>query len=79
MATLADLDAAIAAQTTEVATLTAAVEKVDADITALLAKIAGGGAVDVTAELTAIQANTTAITAAVTAAQAADVAANPPA
>ena len=76
--TLAQLDAAIAAEATEITTLTEAVTAVDNDITNLLAEIAAGGNVDVTKELTAIQANTSAIASVVSAAQAADAKINPP-
>jgi hypothetical protein len=93
MSTLAQLDAAIAADATEEASLTSAVGTltqivtiVDNDIAELLAKVAAGTPVDVTAELTAIQKNTaanvasvTAIQAAVTSATAADASVNPPA
>lgn len=77
--TLAQLDAAIAAETTEDATLLTAVTAVQTDITNLLAKIAAGTPVDVTSELTAVNANLATVTGAVTNLQAADAAANPPA
>lgn len=92
-ASVSDVDAALATLTatdttlaTEVSTLVDSANKVDADITALIAKVNAGQPVDLTAELAAIQAenaknvsSTTNIQNAVTGLQASDAAANPPA
>lgn len=72
VATLADLDAAIAAETTENATLLSAVTQLDTDVTALIAKIGQGQ--DFTAELNAVNANIATITGVVTSATAEDAA-----
>jgi uncharacterized coiled-coil protein SlyX len=68
MATLADLDAAIAAQGTQItslqdalSTLAAIAKNVDDDVAALVAQLAAGGTnvpADVTAQIDAIAANT---------------------
>jgi len=71
-ASIADLDAALAQEDASLGTLAQTVTANDAQITALLQKIAAGGNVDVTAELTKIQAQTAAVAAAVNAVVASD-------
>lgn len=87
-ASIADLQAAIAAQTAEIATaqtaLVAALNTVSNDITELIAKLAAAGTPpDLTDELTQINANTQAIATAVTTTQTdvsgLDAQVNPPA
>ena|SRR6266850_1526083 len=53
--TLAQVDAAIAAENTSLVSLAALATKLDADVTALAAKVGAGQ--DFTAELDAVQAN----------------------
>jgi hypothetical protein len=72
VATLQDLDAAIAAETQENATLLSAVTQLDTDVTALIQKIEGGQ--DFSAEIAAVQANLATITGVVQAAQTEDTA-----
>lgn len=74
---MAQIDAALTAETQEETTLVAICTQVDTDINTLLQKIADGQQVDVTAELTAIKANTETIATVVDAANKADQAANP--
>lgn len=78
MSQLDDLNAAITAEDVQVAALTAVITKVDADVDALLAKIAGGATLpDITAQLTAIQSHTSALATAVAQLTADDAKANP--
>lgn len=60
MSQLDDLNAAMAAEDVEVETLIASAAKIDADVTALLAKVKAGGATmpDITTQLSAIQKHT---------------------
>ena len=63
MAQIDDLNAAIAAEDGQVVAMQAVLVKIDADITALLAKIAAGGtATDLTAQIQAIQAHVASLT-----------------
>jgi hypothetical protein len=74
---MAQIDAALSAETQEETTLVAICTQVDKDVDTLLQKIADGQQVDVTAELTAIKANTATIATVVDAANKADQEANP--
>lgn len=66
-----DLDAAIAAEDVQIQALVASVAKIADDVTALLAKIAGGtSAADLANEIAAVQSHTASLTTA--AAQLAD-------
>lgn len=59
---LDDLNAAIAAEDVQIQDLITSVAKIDADIVALLAKIAAGGTMpDISAQLQAIQSHTAAL------------------
>jgi hypothetical protein len=71
-ASIQDLDNALAQEDAALGTLAQATAANDAQITALLNKIAAGGSVDVTAELTKIQGQTASIAAAVAAVAASD-------
>ena len=68
--TLQQLDAAIAAETTENATLLSAVTQLDTDVQALIAQVQAGQ--DFTNELNAVNANLATITGVVSSAQAED-------
>jgi hypothetical protein len=70
--TLAQLDAAIAAENTSIASLVALATKLDTDVTALVAKVNTGA--DFTAELNAVQANAGLLSTATTNVQSADTA-----
>lgn len=80
MSQLDDLNTAIQAEDVEITTLLASVTKIDADVDALLAKIAAGATLpDITTQLTAIQAHTAALTTAAQQLADEDAKANPPA
>lgn len=62
MSQLDDLNAAIQAEDVQIQTLVASAVKIDADVDALLAKIAAGASLpDITNALTAIQSHTAAL------------------
>lgn len=80
MSQLDDLNAAITAEDVEVQDILASVTKINADVEALLAKIAAGGTLpDITAQLQAIAAHTAALTTASQQLKDEDAKANPPA
>jgi len=77
MSQLDDLNTAIKNEDVEVQDIIASVTKVDADIDALIAKIAAGGVpTDLTAQLQAIASHTSSLTTAATQLKAADTKAN---
>lgn len=81
MSQIDDLNKAISDEDVQIQDVLASVTKVDADIDALLAKIAAGGATfpDITTQLTAIAAHTAALSTAAAQMTAEDAKANPPA
>lgn len=81
MAAIDDLNKAIQDEDVEIGDLTGVVTKVDADVTALIAKVQAGGATpdQILAALTAIQSHTASVKTAVDTLTATDTKANPPA
>lgn len=77
MTQLDDLNASIQAEDVQIQSLVGVVTKIDADIVALLAKIAAGGTMpDITAQLQAIQSHTSSLVTAVASLSADDTKAN---
>ena len=76
MATLADLDAAIAAENDSLVSLQALTVQLDTDVQNLANKVGQGQ--DFSAELAAVQSGVATLTTAVTNVQTADTTANPP-